>query len=72
MIRTLQMIFRNAEGRNVTVSVPDARDDLQAAEVETVMNNILGRDIFRSPGGDLVEALKAQVISRQVETLVEF
>lgn len=72
MIRTLQMIFRNAEGRNVTVSVPDARDDLLAADVETVMTNILGRDIFRSPGGALVEASKAQVISRQVETLVEF
>ncbi len=72
MIRTLQMIFRNAEGRNVTISVPDARDDLVAAEVETVMTDILGRDIFRSSGGDLMEALKAQVVSRQVETLVEF
>lgn len=72
MIRTLQMIFRNVEGRNVTVSVPDARDDLLGVEVETVMNNILLRDIFRSPGGALLEAVKAQVVSRQVETLVEF
>lgn len=71
MIRTLQMVFRNAAGRNVTVSVPDARIDLQAAEVEAIMAGIIGRDIFRSPGGALTEALRAQVISRQVDTLVE-
>ncbi|MGB4181824.1 MAG: DUF2922 domain-containing protein, partial [Dethiobacteria bacterium] len=28
------MIFRNDEGRNVTISVPDARNDLQPVEVE--------------------------------------
>ena len=72
MISTLQMIFQNEEGRNVTVSVPEARDDLQAAEVETVMTNILARDIIISPGGALTDAVKAQVVSRQVETLVEF
>lgn len=72
MIRTLQMIFRNQEGRNVTISVPDARDDLQAGEVETAMTGILTRNIFRTTGGDIVEMAKAQVVSREVETLVEF
>ena len=72
MSRTLQMVFRNMDGRNVTVSVADAREDLQAAEVETVMTNILGRDLFRTSGGALAEAVRAQVVSREVETLVEF
>jgi len=72
MVRTLQMVFRNVVGRNVTISVPDARDDLQAAEVESVMAGIVGRDVFRSPGGALIEAVRAEVVSRQVDTLVEF
>jgi hypothetical protein len=72
MTRTLQMIFRNSEGRNVTVSVPDARADLQPAEVETEMSEIIGRNIFQTSGGDILEAVKAQVVSRQVEILVEF
>lgn len=72
MIRTLQMIFKNQEGRNVTISVPDARENLQAAEVEAAMTGILARNIFRTTGGDIVEASKAQVVSRQVDTLVEF
>ena len=30
----------------MTISVPDAREDIQAAEVEEVMENILQRNIF--------------------------
>ena len=66
------MIFRNDEGRNVTISVPDARNDLQPVEVETVMTNILHRHIFNTSGGDISSLNKAQVVSRDVETLVEF
>ncbi len=72
MARTLQMIFQNEEGRSVTVSVPDARSDLLPAEVETVMSNILQRNIFLTAGGEISGLRKAQVVSRDVETLVEF
>lgn len=66
------MIFLNEDGRNVTLSVPDARDDLEAEEVETVMSNILQRNIFLTKGGEISGLLKAQVVSRHVEILAEF
>ncbi len=69
---TLQMIFENEDGRNVTISVPDARDDLTGPEVEAVMTGILNRNLFRSTGGDLEEMVRAQVVSRQVDILAEF
>ncbi len=72
MNRTLQLIFKNDGGRNVTISMADAREDLEAAEVETVMDNILQRDLFSSSGGDLSSPVLAQVVTRVVETLVEF
>lgn len=72
MARTLQMIFLNEEGRNVTLSVPDARSDLLPAEVEAAMTNILQRNIFLTGGGEISGLRKAQVVSRDVETLVEF
>ncbi len=72
MTRTLQMLFLNEEGRNVTLSVPDAREDLLPAEVETVMTNILQRNIFITAGGEISGLNKAQVVSRDVENLVEF
>lgn len=72
MSTTLQMIFYNEEGRNVTISMVDPRDDLEPAEVETAMNNILQRNIFRSTGGDISSLNKAQLVSREVEVLIEF
>ena len=72
MTRTLQLIFSNQENRNVTISVSEARADLTEVEVETVMNHILSRNIFTSSGGELVKGVRAQVVSREVETLVEF
>lgn len=72
MSTTLQMIFRNEEGRNVTISVVDPRDDLEPAEVETAMENILQRNIFSSAGGDISSLNKAQLVSREVEVLIEF
>ncbi|NLA10633.1 MAG: DUF2922 domain-containing protein [Firmicutes bacterium] len=72
MSRTLQMIFRNEESRNVTISVADPREDLQASEVEAVMEAILERNIFDTNGGDIASLSKAQVVSRDVEVIVEF
>lgn len=72
MSSTLQMIFRNEEGRNVTISIADPRDDLQVSEVEAVMTGILERNIFNTSGGDIGSLLKAQLVSRDVEILAEF
>lgn len=72
MARTLQMVFLNEEGRNVTLSVPDSREDLEAEEVETVMESILQRNIFHTKGGEISGLKKAQVVSRDVEILIEF
>lgn len=72
MTRTLQMVFLNEEGRNVTLSIPEARDGLEAEEVETVMTNILDRNIFLTKGGEISGLNKAQIISRDVEILVKF
>ncbi len=72
MSETLQMIFRNNEGRLATVSMADPDAELTALEVEAVMDSILSRNIFRTTGGDLEEKVRAQVVSRSVDILGEF
>lgn len=69
MERTLQLTFRNEEGRRQTLTLADPRDNLTANEVEEVMNLILQKNIFSGSGGDLIEALAAQVIGRTVEVI---
>ncbi|UMZ74663.1 DUF2922 domain-containing protein [Natranaerofaba carboxydovora] len=73
MIREyLQMSFRNLEGGNFTLSVYDPKEDLTSEEVEAVMNNILEKNSFKSPGGDLKSKSAARIVTRQVNTLAEF
>lgn len=72
MSRTLQMVFRNAEGRNTTLSVAEPRLDLEAAEVSAAMDGVLSANIFNTTGGDIIGKVRAQIIDRQVETIAEF
>lgn len=70
--RTLQMVFRNAQGRNTTLSVADPQVDLEAAEVSAAMDEVLDANIFNTTGGDIISKVRAQIVDRQVETLAEF
>ena len=62
MAKTLQMHFRNQSGNNVTITLPDPRADLTAAEVEAAMNTVIAKNVFQSSGGDLAQALYAEIV----------
>ncbi|MBO8137689.1 MAG: DUF2922 domain-containing protein [Desulfotomaculum sp.] len=66
---TLEMKFLNAEGRKVTISVPDPLDTLTDAEVKTAMENILAKNVFTSSGGDLAAIDSARIVDRQITEL---
>lgn len=72
MIRTLQMIFRNENNRNVTMSVADPLEELEVSDVEDAMQAIVDTNIFSTTGGDITSRLRAQVVSRDVDILTEF
>lgn len=66
MTKTLQMVFQNQAGSNVTISLPDVREDLTAENIRNVMDLIISKNIFDSTGGDLVAVMSASIISREV------
>jgi hypothetical protein len=70
-MKTLQMVFNNAAGRTVTLSLADVRDTLTDAEVRTVMDFIIARDIFTSTGGQLVSVRSASVVDEAVTDLIK-
>ena len=72
MEQTLRLIFRNEEGKNTTLSVSNPQAPLNSADVESAMDLILSSDIFETSGGSIIEKVKAEVVSRQVETILEF
>ena len=72
MSATLQMIFSNTEGRNSTISVADPDPEITSGEVETVMDSILTKNVFETTGGDLIEKVRAQIVTRTVDLIGEF
>ncbi len=72
MQATLRMVFRNAEGRLVAISLPDPDPALTVSEVETVMDSIVTRNVFQTTGGDIEAKIRAEVVSRGVVVLGEF
>jgi hypothetical protein len=69
MARTLEMVFRNDGGKEVTLSVADPREDLTLAEVSTVMEDIIAKQIFESKAGDLAQIVEARISSKDTVVL---
>ncbi|NLY42818.1 MAG: DUF2922 domain-containing protein [Clostridiaceae bacterium] len=69
MAAVLEMIFKNEEQKNVTISISDPVEDLTGAEVKAVMDNIIAKNVFTTSGGDIVQASGARIVSREVTEL---
>ncbi|MCL6560285.1 MAG: DUF2922 domain-containing protein [Firmicutes bacterium] len=70
MAKSLEMVFQNAAGKNARISVADPKDNLTAAEVQAAMDAILAKNIFNTTGGDIVKAVSANIVSREVTELI--
>lgn len=69
MDKTLQMIFVNANGGRVTISLPEPREDVTEQDVSTVMALIINKAAFVSTGGALVSSAGARIVGRSVEPI---
>ncbi|MCX7904519.1 MAG: DUF2922 domain-containing protein [Caloramator sp.] len=65
-MKTLQMVFQNTAGRNVSINIPYVKDGITTEEIRNLMQLIITKNIFDSTGGNLVAIMGASVISRDV------
>lgn len=72
MESTLQLVFRNEDGRLFTLSVPEPKADLTESAVTTVMDLILAKDIFQTTGGALLAKVRARIVSRDSMDIASF
>lgn len=70
MVKTLELVFRNQSGKEITISLADPKDGLTKAQAQTVMQDIIAKNIFTSKGGNLQEIVDARVRSRDAVSLV--
>jgi len=63
---TLSMTFLTAAGLKTNLSISGVKPTLTKDEVNTLMDNIIAKNIFTTNSGDLVKKSGAQLTQRQV------
>ena len=67
----LRMVFANQAGGNVTINIDNPRENLSPAEITAAMDVIIAKNIFTSPGGDLVGKKDVKIIDTATNDLYE-
>jgi flagellar motor switch protein FliM len=69
MAKTLQMVFQNQTGKNVSISIGEVKDAITSEEIKTLMQLIVAKNIFESTGGDLTTIMSADIVTRDVQEM---
>lgn len=65
------MTFNNALGNAVTITLANPKTDLTAAQVETVMDQIIAKNIFLTSGGDFISKRDVKIINTTTDDLFD-
>ena len=66
---TLSMTFTTSNGDKSTISIEGVKENLTQAEVSTLMDTIIEKDIFLTKNGTLTGKYSAQLVQKQVLSL---
>ena len=60
--RTASMSFKDASGKQYTVSIKDIKEDIEDGAVVSLMDTIINNNLIKTENGALVEKQAAQVV----------
>lgn len=69
MAVTLEMKFNTENGKTLTLSVSEPKDNLSAEEVSQAMQTIIDQNVFHNEGYGLVSINQARIVERNVSEL---
>lgn len=69
--KVLRMTFNNALGGAVSITLPEPKADLTAAQIEAVMDQIIAKNIFVGTGGAYVSKKDIKIIDTTTNDLYD-
>lgn len=69
--KILRLTFATTLGSTFTITLPEPREDLTAAEVEAVMNLIVAKNMFLTSGGELIGKRDIKIIDTTTNDLYD-
>lgn len=67
--RDLELIFSTNLNKKVKLVIPEPKQDLTTAEIESVMDLVIQKGIFGFPQGLAVGKLSARIVQSNVEKI---
>ena len=67
----LDLVFRNAAGKKVTLNVEEPKTGVTKAEIDAAMQVVVENNIFNTTGGDLVEAVEGRLRTTTLDVIVD-
>ena len=57
----LDLVFRNAAGKKVTLNIEEPKTGVTKAEIDAAMQVVVDNNIFNTNGGDIVDAVEGRL-----------
>ena len=57
----LDLVFRNAAGKKVTLNIEEPKTGVTKAEIDAAMQVVVTNNVFNTSGGDIVEAVEGRL-----------
>ena len=57
----LDLVFRNAAGKKVTLNIEEPKTGVTKAEIDAAMQVVVANNVFNTSGGDIVEAVEGRM-----------
>ena len=57
----LDLVFRNAAGKKVTLNIEEPKTGVTKAEIDAAMQVVVDNNIFNTSGGDIVDAVEGRL-----------
>ena len=67
----LELVFRNAAGKKVTLNVEEPKTGVTKAEIDAAMQAVVENNIFNTSGGDIVEAVEGRLRTITTDVVAE-
>ena len=67
----LNLVFRNAAGKKVSLNIEEPKAGITKAEIVTTMDIVVNNNIFNTSGGDIMKALEGHLRTVTLDPVVE-
>ncbi len=67
----LDLVFRNAAGKKVSLNIEEPKTGVTKAEIDAAMQVVVENNVFNTSGGDIVEAVEGRLRTITTDVVAE-